>query len=138
MGVSEPYEPGQPESASVVKAVERTGGESGGGGGGGGWFSGLRGAMSTRPGSGSDSRRGLPPPGTYKIGEVKAEYVKVSPDVHLCVVDKRTETVQNASGQYTLLSLIVDVPNSRAAYPGKAVVYWSPEADTEGLMSKRR
>jgi import inner membrane translocase subunit TIM21 len=51
---------------------------------------------------------------------------------------RKVTDIQNASGQYTLLSLIVDVPNSRAAYPGKAVVYWSPEADTEGLMSKRR
>lgn len=46
--------------------------------GGGGWFSGLRGAMSTRSDGGARSSRGTAPPGTYKIGEVKAEHVKVS------------------------------------------------------------
>jgi import inner membrane translocase subunit TIM21 len=130
MGVSEPYEPGQTPS-EVVSPVKQEADASSGGG----WFSGLagslRGGVATRSG---ESKRGLPPPGTYKIGEVKAEYVKVSHPISMYLVADK----QNASGQYTLLSLIVDVPNSRAAYPGKAVVYWSPEADTEGLMSKRR
>ncbi|GMK58011.1 hypothetical protein CspeluHIS016_0500430 [Cutaneotrichosporon spelunceum] len=57
-----------------------------------------------------------PPAGTYKIGEVHADYVK------------------NASGHYTMLALVVDVPSSRAAYPGRAIVYWSPEANKEGLI----
>jgi len=38
-------------------------------------------SLSTSDGSGTKSKaatRGLPPPGTYKIGEVRAEYVKVS------------------------------------------------------------
>jgi import inner membrane translocase subunit TIM21 len=130
MGVSEPYQPGQTPS-EVVSPVKQEPEASLGGG----WFSGLagslRGGVATRSG---ESKRGLPPPGTYKIGEVKAEYVKVSHPIYMCLVADK----QNASGQFTLLSLIVDVPNSRAAYPGKAVVYWSPEADTEGLMSKRR
>ncbi|WWD16517.1 hypothetical protein CI109_100944 [Kwoniella shandongensis] len=73
---------------------------------------------SSGSGRGSTSTRGLPPAGTYKIGEVRAEYVK------------------NASGQFTLLSLIVDVPSSRATYPGRAVVFQSPEAQTEGLIGK--
>lgn len=76
----------------------------------------LRGAASTV----RSATNKLPPPGTYKSGEVRADYVK------------------NASGQYTLLSLIVDVPNSRASYPGRAVVYWSPEADREGVLGGRR
>lgn len=63
--------------------------------------------------------RTLPPPGTYKVGEVRADYVK------------------NASGHYTMLALVVDVPSSRAPYPGRAVVYWSPEADREGLVGRK-
>jgi import inner membrane translocase subunit TIM21 len=130
MGVSEPYQPGQTPSEAVSPVKQEPEASSGGG-----WFSGLagslRGGVVSRPG---ESKRGLPPPGTYKIGEVKAEYVKVGHPTYMCLVADK----QNASGQFTLLSLIVDVPNSRAPYPGKAVVYWSPEADTEGLMSKRR
>jgi import inner membrane translocase subunit TIM21 len=78
MGVSEPYEPGQlpaPETA-ISSTTQGSSGTSGGG-----WFTGLagslRGSMSSTSG-GRESRRGLPPAGTYKIGEVKAEYVKVS------------------------------------------------------------
>ena len=73
MGVSEPYQPGQTPDA-VVPVKEQAEASSGGG-----WFSGLagslRGGVVSRSG---ESKRGLPPPGTYKIGEVKAEYVKVS------------------------------------------------------------
>lgn len=76
IGLSEPYEPGQVESAISAKKVAENPPSTEGGGGG--WFSGLRGAMSSSSKRGSDNRRGLPPPGTYKIGEVKAEYVKVS------------------------------------------------------------
>ncbi|RSH94657.1 hypothetical protein EHS25_004462 [Saitozyma podzolica] len=65
-------------------------------------------------------RRGLPPPGTYKVGEVRADYVK------------------NASGQFQLLSLVIDVPSSSVPHPGRAVVFWSPEADTEGLQGRIR
>ncbi|BEI89961.1 uncharacterized protein CcaverHIS019_0300310 [Cutaneotrichosporon cavernicola] len=60
-----------------------------------------------------------PPPGTYKMGEVRADYVK------------------NAAGHYTMLALVVDVPSSRAPYPGRAIVYWAPEADKEGLIERR-
>ncbi|WVQ79121.1 hypothetical protein IAT38_001216 [Cryptococcus sp. DSM 104549] len=80
-----------------------------------GGFSSLRSPASAKGGS----TRGLPPPGTYKIGEARAEYVK------------------NASGQFVLLSLIVDIPSSRAAYPGRAVIFQSPEAEKEGLLGKR-
>lgn len=78
-------------------------------------------SFSFRPGGGKvrSATTKLPPPGTYKIGEVRADYVK------------------NASGHYTLLSLTADVPSSRAPYPGRAVVYWSPEADKEGLIERR-
>jgi len=73
MGVSEPYQPGQ-TSSEVVSPVKQEAEASSGGG----WFSGLagslRGGVVTRSG---ELKRGLPPPGTYKIGEVKAEYVKV-------------------------------------------------------------
>lgn len=44
---------------------------------------------------------------------------------------------QNASGQYQLLSLIIDVPGSNAPQPSRAVVFWSKEADTEGLLGRR-
>jgi len=74
MGVSEPYEPGQSAQETVVPVKEEASPSTTGGG----WFSGLsnslRGTLPTRAG---ESRRGLPPAGTYKIGEVKAEYVKV-------------------------------------------------------------
>jgi import inner membrane translocase subunit TIM21 len=43
----------------------------------------LRGGIAPRSG---ESRRGLPPPGTYKIGEVKAEYVKVGHYVIMCIL----------------------------------------------------
>lgn len=46
--------------------------------------------------------------------------------------------MQSASGQYTLLSLVIDVPGSSAAQPNRAVVFWSPEADTEGVAVRRR
>ncbi|WWC87883.1 uncharacterized protein L201_002781 [Kwoniella dendrophila CBS 6074] len=88
------------------------------------WFGGFTSSLrSSALGSSSsakkDSLRGLPPPGTYTVGECRAEYVK------------------NASGQYTLLSLAVDIPSSRAAYPSRAVIYQSPEAATEGLIGNR-
>lgn len=60
-----------------------------------------------------------PPPGTYKIGEVRADYVK------------------NASGHFTMLALVIDVPSSRAAYPGRVTVFWSPEANRESLINRR-
>ncbi|OCF43385.1 hypothetical protein I317_02825 [Kwoniella heveanensis CBS 569] len=85
----------------------------------GGFTSSLRSTSSAVKKGMSGSGRGLPPPGTYKIGEVRAEYVK------------------NASGQFTLLSLFVDVPASNASYPGRAVIYQSPEAATEGLLGTR-
>lgn len=79
MGVSEPYQPGQTPDV-VVPVKEQAESSSGGG-----WFSGLagslRGGVVSRSG---ESKRGLPPPGTYKIGEVKAEYVKVSQRNLMC------------------------------------------------------
>ncbi|WVQ93416.1 hypothetical protein IAU59_000487 [Kwoniella sp. CBS 9459] len=83
----------------------------------GGFTSSLR-STSTAVKNGMTGR-GLPPPGTYKIGEVRAEYVK------------------NASGQFTLLSLFVDVPSSNATYPGRAIIFQSPEAAAEGLLGTR-
>lgn len=84
MGVSEPYEPGQEvvSTTSTGQVPSQVDKSTSGNGGGGGWLSGLagslRGGLSTGTRSG-ESRRGLPPAGTYKIGEVKAEYVKVCP-----------------------------------------------------------
>ncbi len=55
-----------------------------------GWFSGLFGALSTSAGGrsraglqslGNNKRKELPPAGTYKMGEVKADYVKVSAEM---------------------------------------------------------
>ncbi|WWC60303.1 uncharacterized protein I303_102872 [Kwoniella dejecticola CBS 10117] len=88
------------------------------------WFGGFTSSLRTQSsGSGAgrrkDNTRGLPPPGTYTIGECRAEYVK------------------NASGQFTLLSLSVDIPSSKVSYPSRAVIYTSPEASTEGLLGKR-
>lgn len=136
MGVSAPYEPGQSETQQQAATTTSTNSEASSESSTG-WFGSLRNALGTQTRSSGEgrSKRGLAPAGTYKIGEVKAEYVKVS---WIFRVGCEANKWQNASGQYTLLSLIVDVPSSRAAYPGKAVVYWSPEADTEGLMSKRR
>lgn len=72
MGVSEPYEPGQTPVAVVPVKEEVKASSSGG------WFGGLAGSLrGSLPAKSGESRRGLPPPGTYKIGEVKAEYVKV-------------------------------------------------------------
>ncbi|WWC68634.1 uncharacterized protein I206_102565 [Kwoniella pini CBS 10737] len=82
----------------------------------GGFTSSLRNQGNTKR---KENSRGLPPPGTYTIGECRAEYVK------------------NASGQFTLLSLSVDVPSSKVSYPSRAVIYTSPEASTEGLLGKR-
>ena len=53
-------------------------------GSGGGWFGSMLGGFSgLRSPTSSSSRsdvapRGLPPPGTYRVGEVKGDYVKVS------------------------------------------------------------
>lgn len=51
------------------------------GGGGSGWlgglFGGVTGSIRSGPGAGKDARRALPPPGTYTVGEVRADYVKV-------------------------------------------------------------
>ena len=66
-----------------------------GGGGGGGWFGGVLGGFSglrnpTTSSSRSDVPRGLPPPGTYRVGEVKGDYVKVSSSSSpgpRCVID---------------------------------------------------
>ena len=68
----------------------------------------------------NNSSNGRPLPGTFKTGEVVGDYVK------------------NASGEYQLLSLTVDVPSSKAPYPGRAVIYWSPDADREGIVGRRR
>ncbi|ORY24387.1 hypothetical protein BCR39DRAFT_547029 [Naematelia encephala] len=83
------------------------------------WFGGWT-SLRAPPGQPrKEIHRGLPPPGTYKVGEARAEYVK------------------NAAGQFTLLTLVVDVPSSRASYPGHAVIYTSPEAAKEGLLGKQ-
>jgi import inner membrane translocase subunit TIM21 len=47
------------------------------------------------------------------------------------------DKAKNAAGTYQLLSLVIDVPATNASYPGRAVVFWSPEADTEGLLGRR-
>ena len=45
------------------------------------WFGRTFGGLTTgRRGQGESSLRGLPPPGTYKVGEVHGDYVKVGSD----------------------------------------------------------
>lgn len=45
------------------------------------WFGRTFGGLTTgRRGQGESSLRGLPPPGTYKVGEVHGDYVKVGND----------------------------------------------------------
>ncbi|WRT65698.1 uncharacterized protein IL334_002644 [Kwoniella shivajii] len=85
------------------------------------WFGGFTNSLrgNTASGTAKKDTRGLPPPGTYKIGECRAEYVK------------------NASGTFTLLSLFVDIPSSTVAYPSRVVIHQSPEAATEGLIGTR-
>ncbi|KAK1927509.1 hypothetical protein DB88DRAFT_478267 [Papiliotrema laurentii] len=102
---------GKEKVVEQVKQVEERGS---------GWMGKLFGGLSgLRSGeSAKTAQRGLPPPGTYTSGEVHGDYVK------------------NANGTYQLLSLIIDVPSSSASYPGRAVVYWSPEADRESLIGK--
>jgi import inner membrane translocase subunit TIM21 len=102
--------------------------EEGGWGGLLGGFSGLRGGSGSKAVSGGS--RGVPP-GTYKVGEVHGDYVKVSRMPTLTYT-------QNAAGHYQLLSLVIDVPASQASHPTRAVVFWAPEADTEGLQGRKR
>ena len=83
-----------------------------------GWLKSLASSLSLRP-KGQKAAPALPPPGTFTIGECHADYVK------------------DDQGQYQMLSLLVDVPSSRAKRPYQAVVYWSPEANREGLVPRR-
>lgn len=57
-------------SGIAVKAEETSGA--------GGWLGGLLGGMSLRGSQGTRREKGLPPPGTYTVGEVHGDYVKVS------------------------------------------------------------
>ncbi|ODN97450.1 hypothetical protein L198_04014 [Cryptococcus wingfieldii CBS 7118] len=84
------------------------------------WFSWL-GGLNLRAAASSVRITGREPDpaGTYTTGEARGEYVK------------------DENGHYQLLSLIVDVPSSRAAYPGRAVIHQTPEAEVEGLLGKR-
>ncbi|WVQ74596.1 hypothetical protein IAR50_004197 [Cryptococcus sp. DSM 104548] len=88
----------------------------------GGWFSWLGGGGLNLRAAASSVKiigREPDPAGTYTTGEARGEYVK------------------DENGHYKLLSLIVDIPSSRAAYPGRAVIHQSPEAEVEGLLGKR-
>lgn len=118
---------GKEKVVEQVKQVEERGS---------GWMGKLFGGLSgLRSGeSAKTAQRGLPPPGTYTSGEVHGDYVKVS--MHTSSSGWIWADGQNANGTYQLLSLIIDVPSSSASYPGRAVVYWSPEADRESLIGK--
>jgi import inner membrane translocase subunit TIM21 len=104
-----------------------------------GWLKTTFGSLSTLRASGGSTvargrQRGLPPPGTYKSGEVKADYVKV----RKCLALTQSLTLlQNAAGTFTLLTLVIDIPHSQAPHPQHAVIFRSPEADTEGLLGGR-
>lgn len=45
---------------------------------GGGWFGGMLGGLNLRGPQGTSREKGLPPPGSYTVGEVHGDYVKVS------------------------------------------------------------
>ncbi|WVO13284.1 hypothetical protein L204_100897 [Cryptococcus depauperatus] len=79
------------------------------------WFGGLN-LRGTNPTA--NKAKEVLPPGTYTVGEARGEYFK------------------DESGHFTLLSLIVDIPSSKVAFPGRVVIYQSPEAETEGLLGK--
>ena len=69
--------------SAVVEKVEKVGKaaqEGGGGEGSAGWFGKVFGGLSSLRTSvtGQAGQKGLPPPGTYKVGEVHGDYVKVS------------------------------------------------------------
>jgi import inner membrane translocase subunit TIM21 len=69
--------------SAVVEKVEqvgKAGQDAGEGGSGAGWFGTVFGGLSTLRTSvtGQGVQKGLPPPGTYKVGEVHGDYVKVS------------------------------------------------------------
>jgi len=69
--------------SAVVDKVEKVGKaaqETAGGGGKGSWFGKVFGGLSSlrTSATGQGTQRGLPPPGTYKVGEVHGDYVKVS------------------------------------------------------------
>ncbi|KGB78305.1 hypothetical protein I307_02623 [Cryptococcus deuterogattii 99/473] len=81
------------------------------------WFGGLN--LRSPVGSRTSSAKELPPAGTYTVGEARGEYVK------------------DEAGEFQMLSLIVDIPSSKVSYPGRAVIFQSPEAETEGLLGKR-
>lgn len=81
------------------------------------------------------------------MGEVHGDYVKVSYEYHTLndvtpsardVRSMQLTHLQNAAGHYQLLSLVVDIPGSHAPQPTRAVVFWSPEADNEGLQGRKR
>jgi len=108
-------------------------------GGIGSWF-GFGGLRSAAGSSRTVSTRGPPPPGTYKLAEVRADYVKVSYESSYLLYcgDARLSCIkQNAAGHFTLLAMIVDVPNSKVSHPYVNTVFWSPEADVEGLLGRR-
>jgi import inner membrane translocase subunit TIM21 len=121
------------QTGSIDKAVgdPATGSN---GGGLGRWLGGLV-SLRVPDGKGRAMARGLPPPGTFTDGEVQGDYVKVGiPSIWLRML---TCPCQNAAGTYQLLSLVVNIPSSHSAHPSRAVIHWSPEADTEGLVGPR-
>ena len=86
-----------PSTPPKEEAPEKAEPEVDRGEGGSGWlgsllggFSGLRSTSSTTRERSTPSR-GLPPPGTYKVGEVKGDYVKVSVLTFVSLEIQRTE-----------------------------------------------
>lgn len=67
-------EPTVEEPVQVVKQTVEGVKESSGPG----WMSRMFGGLTRSPGETKSVQRGLPPPGTYKTGEVHGDYVKVS------------------------------------------------------------
>ncbi len=67
----------QQSSTATTAKTGRGGPPSGGNSWLGGLFGGVTGTMRGGGGAGKDARKALPPPGTYTVGEVRADYVKV-------------------------------------------------------------
>lgn len=99
------------------------------------WFGGLN--LRSTAGSRVPLAKELPPAGTYTVGEARGEYVKVRYRLSTRQAWLTRDFLQDEAGEFQMLSLIVDIPSSKASYPGRAVIFQSPEAETEGLLGKR-
>jgi len=87
----------------------------------GSWFGGLGVSSLRQPltSPSSPTIRGVPPAGTFKLGEVQGDWV------------------MGSDGEYALVALVIDVPSSGSSRPFRAVAHWSPDAEYESLIGGR-